>query len=341
MIYNNACIQWDKRSDLPKLYLIFRYIDNCIGSQYSTGRDYLYNEVVVLVGRIPFDYQKMFLKKINDSLIDFFSSEIYFPRDGFPCSEVRLCKYDELNEEQQWEEVRSRKIENLSACIQEVKDDLEELEKTLFREGNGIEIQTNIVPVVSNLPAIPAAVASVPFSGDSPAVPASAPVADVPVDITSIRPYPQIFAQGDEAASTFDNSGAAGIVVAVETFETVKSMDKKLDSMPDEIANTVVRRLRDLNGKIDSLDKIPDLNLDSGEWLIASEYAKTKNISIDTLKQGRSNVKKNNGNTKGLVAEDGSCGIHGKHVWRLGGYDNYNNGIYYYYIYGVDGKYTP
>lgn len=173
-----------------------------------------------------------------------------------------------------------------------------------------------------------------------------APVAAVPpaapADITSIRPYPQIFAQGNNAAPVFDDNGAAGMVVAVEILEKQNSMDKKLDSMPEEIANAVVQRLKN-DGKIDSLDKIPELDKESGEWLIASEYARTRKppITVDTLKQGRSNVKKKNGKTKGEVADDNSEGIHGKHVWRFDGLDKNGNEIYYYYIYGVDGKYTP
>ena len=222
MIYDNAIIPWDKRNYLPKLYLIFRYIDNCIGSQYSTGRDYLYNEVVVSVGRIHLDYQEMFLENINNSLIEFFSSEIYYPRDGSPCSEVRLCTYNELNDKQRLEEVRSKKIECLSACIQEVKDELEELEKTRFRERNDIEIQTNIIPVAGNLPAVPA-------------------VSVVQRDIIWQDTRPAINAEGGEA---FNRDELAEISVGNTTrilsqsnniSKKVNGIDKKVDGIQTQL----------------------------------------------------------------------------------------------------------
>lgn len=318
MIYDNVSIPWDMRNYLPKLYLIFRYIDNCIGSQYSTGRDYLYSEVVVSVGRIQSDYQEMFLEKINDSLIEFFSNEIYYPRDGSPCSEVRLCKYDELNKEQQWGEVRSRKIENLSACIQEVKDELEELEKTRFRERNDIGIQANIIPVVSDSPAIPAAVASV----------------KQPIRQNENFPSTWIFAKDDGAVPAGNDSGAAGMIVAGNTARAADGIEalknifreefKKLIEIGQQIANSLASINGKFPGKITDFEAIPPYSPTDIRWVSEKDYAKI--TGIKNLNSLRSRSK------GGLVSKDGNSGIHGEHIWRAVGEGAGKNGrrIYYY-----------
>ena len=324
MIYDNVSISWDKRSDLPKLYLIFRYIDNCIGSQYSTGRDYLYSEVVVSVGRIQSDYQKMFLEKINDSLIDFFCSEIYFPRDGSPCSEVRLCKYDELNVEQKYREVRSRKIENLSACIQEVKDELEELEKTCFRERNDIGIQTNIIPVVSDSPAIPAAVASVPFSGDSPAVPASVPVADVPAVIPDVIPDYSSFVSSVASRERVTSKTVEVKQPEDEHLKVLKRIDKRLENIENGVqqtANNTESIDRKFPGKITRVKDIPPYNPTDKRWVKATRYSEITGVERASLDSERFRVKEEN------IAPDKNSGIHGEHCWRR------VNGTIFYLVY--------
>ena len=304
MTYDNTYIPWDKRNYLPSLFLIFRYVDNRLGSQYSTRGDYLYSEVVVSVGRIHFDYQEMFLENINNSLIDFFCSEIYYPRDGSACSDVRLCTYNELTDKQRLEEVRNRKIENLSACIQEVKADLEELEKTLFRDENNAEIQSNIVPVVS----------------DSLVTPAS-----VFADITSIRPYPQIFAQGDEAAPNFDDNGAAGMVVASNTARTAdgivginKRLDKLIELQQQTVNSTAIISAK-MPGRITEIEDIPPYDPTDKRWVPAAEYSKIKEIATKDLDSMRS---------RGDKDPDSNSGIHGQHIWRAVG-DGSKRRIYY------------
>ena len=196
---------------------------------------------------------------------------------------------------------------------------------------------------------------SVSAVNDSPAVP-SVPIADIPAApavsnspdvLDCLIPVPCVASRKDVVTSCTAEVKPAPDT-QTEILRELKAFRKEQKQQGEQQTEILqqsleVQRQNIHQCKIDSLDKIPLLDKESGEWLIASDYARTRKppITVDTLKQGRSNVKNNNGNTKGLIAEDGSCGIHGKHVWRLGGYDKNNNEHYYYYKYGVDGKYTP
>lgn len=125
------------------------------------------------------------------------------------------------------------------------------------------------------------------------------------------------------------------------TREFFEKVCDKLDTIADN-ASAIVDNTSAINykipGKIDSLAKIPLLD-SSGLWLTASEYAKRVHVATDSLRNERSKV--NTGKLKGLVAKDGRCGIHGKHVWRFND-ERSSNGteIYWYFLLGTDWDYS-
>lgn len=125
------------------------------------------------------------------------------------------------------------------------------------------------------------------------------------------------------------------------TREFFEKVCDKLDTIADN-TSAIVDNTSAINykipGKIDSLAKIPLLD-SSGLWLTVSEYAKRVHVTTDSLRTERSKVK--TGKMEGLVAEDGSCGIHGKHVWRFKGELSENGAeIYWYFLFGTDWDYS-
>lgn len=140
----------------------------------------------------------------------------------------------------------------------------------------------------------------------------AAPVADAPADITSIRPYPQIFAQGDETASTFDNSGAAGMIVAGNSARAV-------DELAD-IKSLLVSINAKMPSKITRIEDIPPLDLGNPNWKTAKEYAEIKGLSVEALRSNRSS---------GDKSDDGKAGIHNGHAWRSVG-EGSKTKVYYY-----------
>lgn len=165
-------------------------------------------------------------------------------------------------------------------------------------------------------------------SGEIPPAVPSAPVANVqmaPADITSIRPYPQIFAQGDEAAPNFDDNGAAGMVVASNTARTAdgivginKRLDKLIELQQQTVNSTAIISAK-MPGRITEIEDIPPYDPTDKRWVPAAEYSKIKEIATKDLDSMRS---------RGDKDPDSNSGIHGQHIWRAVG-DGSKRRIYY------------
>lgn len=336
MSSENGWIWWNYRTDLKEYYLVVTY-EYC----FSTRKDYF-----PLKQKIPETRFNQVLNKIEEiasryytrKLSSFLSVQLVSYNDCTPEQKCTLKLYDKKYRELNYIENSSN---FLIAEVLTAIEIIEELDKEEFENGiidvdceTVSELESASVPADNDSPAIPAAVASVPFSGDSPAVPASAPVADVPVDITSIRPYPQIFAQGDEAASTFDNSGAAGMIVAGNTARTADGIEalknifregfEKLIEIGQQIANSLASINGKFPGKITDLDAIPPYSPTNIRWVLEKDYAKITGINnLDTMRPE---------SRGGLVSDDRNSGIHGGHIWRAVGEGKGKNGrrIYYY-----------
>lgn len=125
-------------------------------------------------------------------------------------------------------------------------------------------------------------------------------------------------------------------------YDKLDTIAENTSAMVDK-ASAIVDNTSAINhkipGKIDSLAKIPLLGSSDGIWLTASEYAKRIHVTTASLRTERSKVR--TGKMEGLVAVDGTCGIHGKHVWRYKG-ERSENGteIYWYFLFGTDWDYS-
>lgn len=166
---------------------------------------------------------------------------------------------------------------------------------------------------------------TVPVVSDSPPVPA---------DITSIRPYPQIFAQGDEVSPTFDDNGAAGMIVAgntaraadgierlINVVEKVVDRQDKSIELQQQTANSAASINAKTTGKITRLEDIPPYDPTNKNWVPVAEYSQRTGINnLDILR------------SRGIVSGDRNSGIHGNHIWRAVGEGKGKNGrkIYYY-----------
>ncbi len=342
MSSENGWIPWNDRTDLENVFLfVTTELEGAVSDEYletvgilgiSEGVScYSKTSVIFHLGKIP---DKYLLDNIG---------EIAWGEFSLDCrSQVRL----EVLKESDISKVQKRVAENYrSYCkkngfnndwcykkILEIVRDYESSDRESFYcKKNNLSDKS----------------AAAPFVSDSPAVPASAPNVDVPAVISDDSSFVLSVASRERVTSkTVEVKPAPDMLT--EILRELKAFRKEQRQQGEQQTEILqqsleVQQQNIHHRKIESLDNIPLLNLESGDWLIASEYAKTRKppISVDTLKQGRSNVKKKKEGAKGEVAADNSKGIHGKHVWRFGGFDKNGNEIYYYYIHGVDGKYTP